>query len=269
MRPFAIVFFFACCVVTLIANQAPTVHLRADNSLREGARTEPTGIVLNEDQLPPIAAPPPITVPPVTIEVRPYPNPQEVVKFVQDWVQAITLIVTILVGFVVWLMGKWKEGRLKWEETQRQLQRVSNRADANSRDLVSVAKNTPGVEPSELHSTKLAEAEKLEDARIPGAVPTPPPKSTRLPLALAFLVLMCYGCASTKVNYPNGKTAFSTQANAEDISFTAGAGATAVAFHAAKLNHSTPTRAGGSVVGTGATGLTSLLVAWLTKGAAK
>lgn len=77
-------------------------------------------------------------------------------------------------------------------------------------------------------------------------------------------LLLCFfltGCAQTQV-FRNGKCVFKTQANAS-----------LVVFHQADtdlriegMNHSIPTRAGGSVVGTAATGAASIATAVLTRG---
>lgn len=78
---------------------------------------------------------------------------------------------------------------------------------------------------------------------------------------LCLLSVFFVGCAQTSV-YRNGQCVFRTQANASLI-----------VFHQADtdlriegLNHSTPTRAGGSVIGTASAGATSLATALLTRG---
>jgi hypothetical protein len=77
---------------------------------------------------------------------------------------------------------------------------------------------------------------------------------------LALLVLALSGCASTTI-YENGKPVLRTQADVQNLTFVTSNG---TKFHADSLNHSLPTRAGGSVVGTtgaaiAASGLTTLI----------
>jgi len=69
-----------------------------------------------------------------------------------------------------------------------------------------------------------------------------------------FVCLLFTGCAFTEVSDPKtGKRVFYTQADATNITYT-GPG---YSFHADRLNHSTPTRAGGSVAGTISSGFVS------------
>lgn len=57
---------------------------------------------------------------------------------------------------------------------------------------------------------------------------------------LVLLFLPFFGCAHTTV-YVGGKKVFTTQADAENVTFRQGS----TYFHADKLNHSTPTLAQG------------------------
>lgn len=78
----------------------------------------------------------------------------------------------------------------------------------------------------------------------------------------ALIITGCLtGCADTRV-YRDGKLALKTQANANLITFHQGD----TDLRIEKMNHSTPTRAGGSVIGTAATGVTSIATAIATKG---
>lgn len=67
-------------------------------------------------------------------------------------------------------------------------------------------------------------------------------------MKLLFLILACLttGCAQTVVYYPSGQKAVSIQADASNVTFK-GQG---VYFHADTLNHSEPTRAAYSGIGT-------------------
>lgn len=78
-------------------------------------------------------------------------------------------------------------------------------------------------------------------------------------LPLCFLLFA--SCAETQV-YRNGQLALRTQANASLLTFHQGD----TDLRIEGMNHSTPTRAGGSVVGTAATGLAGVATAVLSKG---
>lgn len=89
----------------------------------------------------------------------------------------------------------------------------------------------------------------------------PEPYRLLLLCLIAFVAMLLTSCAQTQV-YRNGQCVFKTQANAS-----------LVVFHQADtdlriegMNHSTPTRAGGSVIGTAATGATGIATALLTRG---
>jgi hypothetical protein len=69
----------------------------------------------------------------------------------------------------------------------------------------------------------------------------------RSALLLCFLLSSC----QTVVYGPDGRPQFRTYGDVAGLTFT-GPGTT---LHADTLNHSTPTRAGGSVVGTAFTGI--------------
>lgn len=71
-----------------------------------------------------------------------------------------------------------------------------------------------------------------------------------------LIALSLSGCA-THLNYPNGKRAVAIYSNATNIDFEGGG----IKFHADKLDNSTPTRAGGSVIGTTEAGLVPLIAA--------
>jgi hypothetical protein len=75
-------------------------------------------------------------------------------------------------------------------------------------------------------------------------------------LLLFLAVLLLTGC-STTVYGPAGQPQFRTYANAKNLTFT-GPG---TSLHADDLNHSTPTRAAGSLVGTAASGVTGIITA--------
>lgn len=77
-------------------------------------------------------------------------------------------------------------------------------------------------------------------------------------LALGLVVFLSAGCASS--TFYNGKDRIlKTQANITGLSITKGD----YALKADRIDHSTPTRAGGSAMGTWWTGLTSALTAFL------
>ncbi len=80
-----------------------------------------------------------------------------------------------------------------------------------------------------------------------------------------FLALPFCSCAGTRVS-ENGKTVFYTQMNCAYMEYRSPAGSRLIVHG---MNHSTPTRAGGSVIGTAATGATSLATAIITKGLIK
>lgn len=70
----------------------------------------------------------------------------------------------------------------------------------------------------------------------------------------ALLCLLLCGCASTRIyDAHTGHLVFSTQADATNISYGS--------FHADTLNHSHPTRAGGSVAGTVLSGVVPAIMA--------
>jgi len=69
-------------------------------------------------------------------------------------------------------------------------------------------------------------------------------------------------CAYTRVA-EGGKTVFITQANATEVEFRSANGSY---LHMRGVNHSTPTRAGGSVVGTAFSGAAALGTAVMTRG---
>lgn len=73
-------------------------------------------------------------------------------------------------------------------------------------------------------------------------------------LLIAFLFT---GCASTSI-YENGRKVFTTQANANELSYVSAQGST---LKVSGLNHSTPTRAGGSAIGTAGTAIVSGITA--------
>lgn len=64
-----------------------------------------------------------------------------------------------------------------------------------------------------------------------------------------LICLLLCSCASTKV-YRNGLLVLNTQADASNFEFIQGD----TQLRATRLNHSGPTRAGGSVLGTGLAG---------------
>ncbi len=78
---------------------------------------------------------------------------------------------------------------------------------------------------------------------------------------LSAAAILLVGCAQTSV-YRNGKCVLRTQANAKLVVFHQGD----TDLRIEGLNHSTPTRAGGSVIGTAATGATGIATALLTRG---
>ncbi len=75
-------------------------------------------------------------------------------------------------------------------------------------------------------------------------------------LLAALLAFALTACASTTV-YRNGKRVLNTQANASLLVFHQGD----TDLRIEGLNHSTPTRAGGSVIGTAGTALTGIVTA--------
>lgn len=79
--------------------------------------------------------------------------------------------------------------------------------------------------------------------------------------ALLILCLLIVGCAQTTV-YRNGQPILKTQANAKLLVFRQGD----TFLRIEGLNHSTPTRAGGSVLGTGLSGAAGVATAILTNG---
>lgn len=80
-------------------------------------------------------------------------------------------------------------------------------------------------------------------------------------LLLAFLILPA--CSTTV--YRNGNPILRTYANADIVEFHQGD----TSLRMVKMNHSTPTRAAGSVVGTALAGATGLAGAVITKGIIK
>jgi hypothetical protein len=82
--------------------------------------------------------------------------------------------------------------------------------------------------------------------------------------ALAALFSMLAGCASTTV-YRDGKPILKTQADAKSLAFSQGD----TSLKVVGLNHSTPTRAGGSVIGTTGTAVAGAATAVLTRGLVK
>lgn len=90
---------------------------------------------------------------------------------------------------------------------------------------------------------------------------------THSPLALVILALAAWalfyltGCASTTV-YKDGEPVFFTQSNARVVDFRNGD----VSLHIEGLNHSTPTRAGGSVIGTATAGALPIITAITSNG---
>lgn len=77
---------------------------------------------------------------------------------------------------------------------------------------------------------------------------------------MILLGLALVGC-ETKV-YKDGNLILKTQANAKSLVFRQGD----TYLKIDGMNHSTPTRAGGSVLGTGLSGATGVATAILTKG---
>lgn len=79
-----------------------------------------------------------------------------------------------------------------------------------------------------------------------------------------LLVLICipFGACSTVIKGPNGKTRMRTYANARYMHYKDEN--CEMTIHG--MNHSTPTRATGSVIGTTGSAGTSLVTAWLTRG---
>jgi hypothetical protein len=73
-------------------------------------------------------------------------------------------------------------------------------------------------------------------------------------LGIAVLLFAASGCSTTV--YRNGKPALKTYADATNIKLGADG-----SFSADRLNHSTPTRAAGSVVGTAAAGALPIVTA--------
>lgn len=83
-------------------------------------------------------------------------------------------------------------------------------------------------------------------------------------LAICRLTALCLilpACAHTVVK-KNDQVILDTQANADLVEFRQGD----TSLKMVKMNHSTPTRAGGSVIGTAATGATGIATAILTRG---
>jgi hypothetical protein len=72
-----------------------------------------------------------------------------------------------------------------------------------------------------------------------------------------LLCLLLTGC-QTVVYGPDGKRQFATGANAKNLTFT-GPG---TYLHADDLNHSTPTRAAGAVIGNAATGIGGIITSY-------
>lgn len=77
-----------------------------------------------------------------------------------------------------------------------------------------------------------------------------------------FLCFLFVGCAQTQVREA-GKVVFTTQMNCASMSYRSAAGST---LTVTGMNHSTPTRAGGSVIGTTGTALVGVATAIATKG---
>ncbi len=78
---------------------------------------------------------------------------------------------------------------------------------------------------------------------------------------LFLLPLVFVGCAQTTV-FRNGQPILRTQANASLVVFSQGD----TALRIEGMNHSTPTRAGGSVIGTTGTAAAGVATAILTNG---
>lgn len=70
--------------------------------------------------------------------------------------------------------------------------------------------------------------------------------------------ILLSGCSTTIKEH--GQVVFHTQANLTNVNFSTPAG---THFHADKVDHSTPTRAGGSVIGTTGTAVTGAATAIL------
>lgn len=81
-------------------------------------------------------------------------------------------------------------------------------------------------------------------------------------LLLALLPLLLIGCAGTQVR-ENGKIVFRTQMNCAEMEFRSPAGSY---LKVRGMNHSTPTRAGGSLIGTTGAAMTGVAGALLTNG---
>lgn len=78
----------------------------------------------------------------------------------------------------------------------------------------------------------------------------------RLALLLVVACLMT-ACSTTIRDPQTGVVIFRTEADATNVTFKSGS----TYFHADRLNHSTPTRAGGSVAGTIAAGALPIVTA--------
>lgn len=70
-------------------------------------------------------------------------------------------------------------------------------------------------------------------------------------------VLLLAGCATKLRDPQTGKVVFETYADARNVKYSQTSGSTV--FECETLIHSTPTRAAGSVLGTGLTGGTALM----------
>ena len=79
---------------------------------------------------------------------------------------------------------------------------------------------------------------------------------------LLLLSLLFSGCAGTFVK-ENGQVVFFTQANCTSLHFHSAAGSD---LTMTGLNHAVATRAGGSVIGTAASGAAGVIAAGVTKG---
>lgn len=85
-------------------------------------------------------------------------------------------------------------------------------------------------------------------------------------LLLVLLAIILAGCASTVVKSRTGHVLLRTQADAARVTFYYAGGGEVIDCAMEQPNHSVPTRAGGSVVGTTFSGATSLVMAGVSKG---
>jgi hypothetical protein len=77
---------------------------------------------------------------------------------------------------------------------------------------------------------------------------------------LLCLPLLLIGCASTTVS-EGGHKVFTTQMNCAEMEYRSPAGSY---LRVRGMNHSTPTRAGGSVLGTGLGGVSGIIGTYMT-----